>query len=131
VEIELVNRSAVGRCEAVRLDPVSGLTTGVSFVGQNQGSAIEAPTAAVITRDFATDKLALLGLQKSGGQQNFAAFVAASDLDVNLPPFWIELTGPTIGTIAPLATDSLTVGIHGAMVDTVRGGMLQPRRRCS
>jgi hypothetical protein len=113
------------RCEAVQLDPVTGLATGVSFRGQNQGSAIEVPEAAVITRDFTTGKLALLGLQESGGFENYEAFVAAYDLDVTLPPSWIDLTGPTIGTIAPLDTDTLTVAIHGALADTTTAAVIK------
>lgn len=115
----------VERCEAVQLDPVTGLATGVSFRGQDQGTAIEAPRAVAITRDFTTDKLALLGLQGSYDGQDDAAFVAAYDLDVNLPPAWIDLSGPTLGTIASLAADTLTVAIHGAMADTTTAAVIK------
>ncbi|MBD3221292.1 hypothetical protein GF314_08605 [bacterium] len=112
------------RCEAVRLDPVSGLATGVGFLGADQGGVANVPEAVTVTRDAVTGKLALVGLQETD-QYPGTSFLVGYDLDVTLPPAWISLDGATLGAIVPEGTDTLRVAIHGTMADTTTAAVIR------
>jgi hypothetical protein len=113
------------RCEAVQLDPLTGLATGVGFRGEDQGGAPNVPEAVTITRDLVPGKLSLLGLQESDGYPLTGAFAVGYDLDVTLPPAWIDLVGPTAGSVAPGVSDTLRVAIHGTMADTTAAAVIK------
>jgi hypothetical protein len=53
------------------------------------------------------------------------AFVVAYDLDVALPPAWIDLMGPTVSSVEPEGSDTLMVAIHGTMADTTTSAVLR------
>ena len=112
------------RCQAIRLDPVSGQPTGVAFGGQDQGSLPDVPVAATITRELVPGRLALLGLQDAADGGGEAA-VVAYDLAANLPPAWLDLTGGTLGTVAPDTIGVLTVALRGTMADTTTAGLIR------
>ena len=116
---------AGSRAEAVQLDPVSGVPTGVRFRGTDQGAQPNVPEAATITRDVVPGTLTFLGLQESDDYQNYEAFVVAYDLDVALPPAWIDLRGPTVSSVDPEGSDTLMVAIHGTMADTTTSAVLR------
>ncbi|MDX1439826.1 MAG: T9SS type A sorting domain-containing protein, partial [Rubricoccaceae bacterium] len=120
-----VDLEAEGCCKAVQLDPVSGVPTGVSFPGVEQGTQPNVPEAATVTRDLIEDRLTLIGLQESEDYQNYEAHLVAYDLDVAPPPAWIDLAGPTVGLVEPLGTDTLTVWIHGMMADTTTAAIIR------
>jgi hypothetical protein len=107
---------------AYRLDPETATVTGVSFPGINlsgdPGQPDEAQ-AATITRDLYEDKLVFIALHNSNDSLDKNDKVAVYDLDVIPPPEWIELTGPTHGTVIPGGTGSLTVKMKAIMNDTV------------
>ncbi len=111
------------RCRAIRLDPVTGQPTGAAFPGADQGAVPDVPVAATITRELAPGRLALLGLQEStdGGE----AAVVAQDVAASLPPAWLDLTGGTLGTVAPDTVGVLTVALHGTMADTTTAGVIR------
>jgi hypothetical protein len=112
------------RCEAVRLDPVSGLATGVGFLGSDQGGTENVPEAATIARDVVSGALALVGLQETAEYPR-DGWVVAYDLDVTLPPAWIDLDGATVGAVEPAALDTLMVAIHGTMADTTTAAVIR------
>jgi len=116
---------APNRCQAIRLDPVTGLATGTAFFGQDQGTLADVPGAAVVTRDLVPGKLALLGVQENDGYPVSEAFAVGYDLDVVLPPAWVTLAGATQGSVAPLAEDTLAVAIHGTMADTTTAAVIR------
>ncbi|MEL6615723.1 MAG: FlgD immunoglobulin-like domain containing protein, partial [Bacteroidota bacterium] len=105
------------RCEAIRLDPTTGLPTGATFTGQGQGGEPSTPEAASISRDLVPGAYAFVGLQETGWPER-RADVVAHDLAVALPPDWLDLVGPTRGTVAASGVDTLTVAFHGTMADT-------------
>ena len=115
---------AASCCEAIQLDPVTGLATGVRFFGEDQGTSPNVPEAATLTRDLVPGTLTLLGLQESA-DMGYAATTVAYDLDVALAPSWIDLTGATVGSVGPQGTDTLMVAIHGAMADTTTATVLR------
>jgi hypothetical protein len=51
--------------------------------------------------------------------------VVSYDLDVTLPPAWIDLAGATLGSLAPEGTDTLRVNIHGTMADTTTAAVIR------
>ena len=112
-------------CEAVQLDPATGLATGVRFLATDQGTLPSQPEAAALTRDVEAGTLSLLGLQESEDYTGYEAFVVGYDLAVAPPPAWLDLEGATVGRVAPGATDTLTVAIHGAASDTTLAAVLR------
>jgi hypothetical protein len=123
--VELDEDTVGPRCEAVQLDPFTGLATGVVFRGEDLGALPSVPEAAVITRDAIPGKLTLLALQEDDAYPGDEAFVVGYDLDVVLPPSWIELTGATVGSVQPEGTSTLQIAIHGAMADTTTAAVLK------
>jgi len=123
--VDLGPDAAGSRCQAIRLDPVTGLATGVSFTGQDQGALADVPAAAAITRDAVAGKLTFLGLQADDDDPGNEAAIVGYDLDVALPPAWIDLVGATGDTVAPGLADTLLVEIHGTMADTTTAAVIR------
>jgi hypothetical protein len=107
---------------AIRLDPETALPTAASFPGINLSGDAGQPDkaeAATITRDLYEDKLVFAALHNSTDSANRNDKVVVYDLNVVPPPEWIELVGPTHGTVAPGGSGFITVKMKAIMNDTV------------
>jgi hypothetical protein len=113
------------RCEALRLNPQSGLFTGVRFGAVNLGTLQNFPESATIMRDITTNKLVFVGLQQDDEYPGSEAFLVGYDLDAVLPPAWIKLLGSTQGNVAPLTEDTLFVRLHAMMADTTTAAVIK------
>jgi hypothetical protein len=116
---------AGAKCKAVRLDPQTGIYTGVSFEAENFGSFINFPEAATIYPDQEQNKLIFAGIQKDDEYPGNESFLVGYDLDVVPPPVWIHLLHPTLGVVEPNNTDTLIVRFHAMMSDTITGALIK------
>jgi|GEM_PF-2302960 len=104
--------------EAIRLNPETGISTGVSFNGTNYGSFVNTPEAAVIFNNTMTGNLVFAGLQEDNAFPGNEAFIAPYDLGVPAPPPWIKLKNTVVGDIPVGTSDTLIVSLHAIMSDT-------------
>lgn len=120
------------RVEAIRLDPSTCTPTGAGFQGFNfsDGSFQDTPKGAVITNQWTSGKVTLLGLQNAPwveGEEPLENndFVGVYDLDVTPPPGWIELMNPAFGTVNPLESGAFTVRLRSIMEDTLMTALIR------
>jgi hypothetical protein len=116
---------AGAKCKALRLDPETGVFTGVTFEGENIGSFINFPEAATIYPDYESNKLVFAGLQIDDDYPSKGNVLVGYDLDVVPPPAWIHLQHPTLGTVEPEGEDTLVVQLHAMMEDTTAEAVLK------
>ena len=67
---------------------------------------------------MARNKLVFAGLQEDDVYPQNESFLVGYDLDVVPPPAWLHLEHPTLGTVVPQGSDTLTVRFHAMMSDT-------------
>ena len=113
------------KCKAVRLDPQTGIYTGVSFEAENFGSFVNFPEAATIYPDQEQNKLIFAGIQEDDEYPGNESFLVGYDLDVVPPPEWIHLFHPTLGVVEPGETDTLFVRFHAMMSDTTTEALIK------
>ena len=113
------------KCKAVRLDPQTGIYTGVSFEAENFGSFVNFPEAATIYPDEEQNKLIFAGIQEDDEYPGNESFLVGYDLDVVPPPAWIHLQHPTLGVVEPGETDTLFVRFHAMMSDTTTEALIK------
>jgi hypothetical protein len=113
------------KCKAVRLDPQTGIYTGVSFEAENFGSFVNFPEAATIYPDQEQSKLIFAGIQEDDEYPGNESFLVGYDLDVVPPPAWIHLQHPTLGVVEPGETDTLFVRFHAMMSDTTTEALIK------
>jgi hypothetical protein len=108
---------------AVRLDPQTGVTTGVNFlvVDLNGDSTMtDTPLDIIVTPDWQENKLVMIALQESDTQPGDGNDkVVVYDLATTPPPGWIGLISVTNGTIDTLQSDTLNVRLWAIMEDTL------------
>ncbi|MCB0277513.1 MAG: T9SS type A sorting domain-containing protein [Calditrichaeota bacterium] len=119
--------SGMVRCEAIQLNPQTGIATGRRFSGVNPGTGTSFPEAVTLVRDVASNRLILAGLQEEGQFPVTEAFIVGYDLAANLPPVWVQLSGATLGTLSPAGEDTLMVRLHGLMGDTTTAAVIRIR----
>ncbi|MGH1362143.1 MAG: T9SS type A sorting domain-containing protein [Calditrichia bacterium] len=105
-------------CEAIQLNPTSGVPTGLSFSGVDYGSGLNFPEAAVIQPNYTTNRIEIVGLQKNNSFTAPEGFIARYDLGVTPPPAWIKLGEKVVGSTVATAQDTLFVSLHAIMSDT-------------
>jgi hypothetical protein len=110
---------------AIRLDPETGISTGVSFEGVNIGSFPNSPEAATIYLNYDLNKLVFTGLQKDDSFPSQGASLVGYDLDEVPPPTWINLLHPTLGNTEPQGEDTLVVKFHAMMEDTTAEAVIK------
>ena len=109
----------------MRLDPETGVFTGVSFEGENIGSFVNSPEAAMIYPNYDLNKLVFAGLQVDDEYPSQGASLVGYDLDVVPPPAWIHLLHPTLGEVEPQGEDTLFVRFHAMMEDTTAEAVIR------
>ena len=113
------------KCKAVRLDPQTGVYTGICFEAENFGSFVNFPEAATIYPDQEQSKLIFAGIQEDDEYPGNESFLVGYDLDVVPPPAWIHLQHPTLGVVEPGETDTLFVRFHAMMSDTTTEALIK------
>jgi hypothetical protein len=113
------------KCKALRLDPETGIFTGVSFEGENIGSFVNSPEAAMIYPNYDLNKLVFAGLQVDDEYPSQGSVLVGYDLDVVPPPAWIHLQHPTLGIVEPQSEDTLVVRFHAMMEDTTAEAVIK------
>jgi hypothetical protein len=116
---------AGAKCKALRLDPETGIFTGVSFEGENIGSFVNTPEAAMIYPDYESNKLVFAGLQRDNEFPSQGSALVGYDLDVVPPPAWIHLQHPTLGIVESQTEDTLVVRFHAMMEDTTAEAVIK------
>ena len=126
--------SAVGsKCRAIMLDPATCTPAGESFTGVSMSSNpgfLDEPLGAAITPGWQEGKLVFFGLQNSyyignGDTIPNADQVVIYDLDMPVPPEWIELLPPTYGEVGPGDSGNFTVRLRSLMEDTVMTAIIR------
>jgi hypothetical protein len=114
---------SVGDITAIRLNPLTGFTTGSEFEGiklGDPGSVTEFAGDIFVTPNWQENKLVLHALNSTGsGSGGGNNFLITYDLAVVPPPDWIELKNSTVGTVQPLSSDTLFVRLKAIMEDTL------------
>ena len=113
------------KCKALRLDPETGVFTGISFEGVNIGSFVNSPETAMIYPNYDLNKLVFAGLQVDDEYPSQGASLVGYDLDVVPPPAWIHLLHPTLGEVEPQGEDTLFVRFHAMMEDTTAEAVIR------
>jgi hypothetical protein len=113
------------KCKALRLDPETGVFTGVSLEGVNIGSFVNSPEAAMIYPNYDLNKLVFAGLQVDDEYPSQGASLVGYDLDVVPPPAWVHLLHPTLGEVEPQGEDTLFVRFHAMMEDTTAEAVIR------
>ena len=113
------------KCRALRLDPETGIFTGVSFEGENIGSFANSPEAAMIFPDYNLNKLVFAGLQIDDDYPSQGNTLIGYDLDAVPPPAWIHLQHPTLGEVEPQDENTLIVRFHAMMEDTTAEAVIK------
>lgn len=114
-------------CTAIRLDPNTCTSTGVTFTGielNDDPELNDEPLSAFVTNAWQEDKVVMLGLQNSTTFLNNDTIsgtdhIVAYDLDVIPPPDWIELLDTTYGVVSAGDSSQLTVRLRSIMEDTL------------
>jgi len=112
----------------VRLNPNTGLTTGVDFDGVdlslNPDNMDEAKDIFV-TPDWQTNRLVMLALHNSETDLGEGADqIVTYDLATIPPPGWIELLGSAYGSTSPLEDVSFDVRLRAIMDDTLMTALI-------
>jgi hypothetical protein len=119
---------ASGMIGAVRLDPATGKTTGVGFVGTNLSGNNDFPDEArdiMVTPYWQQDQLVMIGLHNSTDTADARQDkVVVYDLDATPAPGWIELIPPSFGDTPASGVDTLMVRLKAIMEDTLTTAQL-------
>lgn len=105
---------ATGNTYASRIEPLSGGSTGPSFLLADSTTNLN---ALFISPDYIANKLVLFSLESD--RDTGADSIKVFDLAATPAPGWIRLQKPAYGNTASLNSDSLFVSLHAIMEDTL------------